>query len=609
MNDERKGLRPDTEYVVNDFTYIISKEIGRGGTCITYSGLRIQNDPQNINKVIIKEFFPLVSENRFSRDEHGCLVIPEDLKDDFDDRKRLFLVSQEKQNWMYSQNQDNVLPQTILVNLNETVYAVSDISAGECLSEIDFQSLTLYKIASIMESVCDCVSLLHVNEMLCIDIKPDNFYINLKPDKQDALVSMFDFGAAVSVKDVKDIRCNLYTTKGWEAPELISEGIAGKIVRSYIGYHTDIYAMGLLLFWLLTGRIANKTDLQDIANDEFRWNEKCKCLKEVDPKAIKELNNIIRPMLIQNPEKRKEAFPEYDPETKEKKEPVKKIINDQFKNLSGYITGDKERHQPIYSRIDSLEKNIMKYKNSVLITLTAVVLIIFGIMFFFPKKTEIINEINNTTNVIEMDYSKFSEQELLRMAYAAIQDENYDEAKKIYMNDKLQDNPIAMNNMGLIMLEETNDLAVRKNVVDQYLLKATSTKVGASNLLYGYVLSGEGYAVQKVMARYFCKNGNEYACAFVRQVLEDEGYEATWDNWYRLGEKTFKEWNEIGFVKYTTPPDDNEVYIYVFDSAQTYSDSETTYLYDIYKKILLANHNYMMLRQGFIKETEIENVE
>ncbi len=116
MSDARPGLKPDTAFIVNGFTYQINNEIGRGGSCIVYRGLRIQDDPINLNEVIIKEFFPKVFENLIARADDGVFTIPDEIRDDFQERKRHFITGQGRHNWLYSQNQDNVLSQAILVN-------------------------------------------------------------------------------------------------------------------------------------------------------------------------------------------------------------------------------------------------------------------------------------------------------------------------------------------------------------------------------------------------------------------------------------------------------------------------------------------------------------
>ena len=66
--------------------------------------------------MIIKEFFPKVFENLIARADDGVFTIPDEIRDDFQERKRHFITGQGRHNWLYSQNQDNVLSQAILVN-------------------------------------------------------------------------------------------------------------------------------------------------------------------------------------------------------------------------------------------------------------------------------------------------------------------------------------------------------------------------------------------------------------------------------------------------------------------------------------------------------------
>ena len=87
--------------------------------------------------------------------------------------------------------------------------------------------------------LCQCVEEIHRHGYLQLNIEPNNIYIS------DGQVSLFDFSRALKQGDM---RLNYLTTDGFSAPELmLPEG-------AVIDARTDIYSIGAVLFWMLSGK-------------------------------------------------------------------------------------------------------------------------------------------------------------------------------------------------------------------------------------------------------------------------------------------------------------------------------------------------------------------
>ncbi|MCC6375703.1 MAG: Stk1 family PASTA domain-containing Ser/Thr kinase [Microbacteriaceae bacterium] len=248
-----------------DGRYQIRSRIARGGMATVY----LATDLRLERKVAIKVM-------------HGHLA------DDADYRLRFIQEARSAARLahpnvvnVYDQGQDD-----------ETAYLVMEYLPGMTLRDLlnEQPVLTTEQAIDIMQSVLSGLSAAHRNGIVHRDLKPENVLL-----ADDGRIKLSDFGLARAVTQQTATGAALLGTIAYLSPELVTRGIADE--------RSDIYALGIMLFEMLTGEQPFKGSQPfQIANQHA--NSSVPLPSSINPSIPVELDELVLWASAKDPDQR-----------------------------------------------------------------------------------------------------------------------------------------------------------------------------------------------------------------------------------------------------------------------------------------------------------------
>lgn len=371
--DTRKVLKKDSEIRIrtdtgNLYTVRIETVIGYGGSCIAYKGYLCDSIGGNRyeRSVVIKELYPR-SLNIERLPDQSLSIDGSDQKS-YDFYKKDFCKGQTEHSKYYEMSTVTSLPRTFIYGeANNTFYAISDPGVGSVLSDIDRSKLNLYRIATIMISLCRALLPIHRNEHIYMDCKPDNIFLYSDNSLQDH-VYLFDFDAIINADYVhhKEEYRSISCSPGWRAPELEGYDPAKRTEYKKISYAADIYSAGLVFLWLLTGRepdldVQRRTEwVNRIFTGEFDWGSESDVCRNASQEAIDAVSSILKQMLIADQKERMDLFASYtEPGRPPRGAYFYKLIHD-FQELYGLTFGNDPYYGSVYEAIKRSQEQFLE---------------------------------------------------------------------------------------------------------------------------------------------------------------------------------------------------------------------------------------------------------
>lgn len=172
-------------------------------------------------------------------------------------------------------------------------YLVMEFVEGQDLRAFTHKG-SLLPVPSVLRTVarvCGALASAHALHVVHRDIKPGNVLVNLDRD----VVKLTDFGLA-RLGDAFISRTGLIAgTPGYMSPEQLAEGSVGPA--------SDLYAVGVLLHELLTGRLPHEaSSLGELLNQVA--NEVPRPVTEHRPELGQALAELVSALLAKRPEQR-----------------------------------------------------------------------------------------------------------------------------------------------------------------------------------------------------------------------------------------------------------------------------------------------------------------
>lgn len=163
---------------------------------------------------------------------------------------------------------------------DENSYIVEQYLEGETLKEYVLRRGVVREgiIIRFTIQLCDLIEYLHSLEkpVLFIDLKPDNIMVS------EGILKLIDFGSARWLENSAE-KQEITATRGYAAPELYS--------NKRIDERCDVYGIGMLLYYMVTGTTVSKNSTQMDNIDQYKT-------------CSKQLKHIINHCLKFNPSQR-----------------------------------------------------------------------------------------------------------------------------------------------------------------------------------------------------------------------------------------------------------------------------------------------------------------
>lgn len=284
--------------------YVIEKKIGAGGFGITYLARHTILD----RKYAIKEFFMSGYNVRNNATNHVSLQGLE--VKDFDRVRQTFI---NEARTLAHLNNEAIVKVIDIFDENGTSYMVMPFVEGTTLkSMVEKDGPMEYEMAvNYMVQICEALTYIHSKDILHRDVTPDNVIVT--PEQKIVLI---DFGSARKFIDNKTQRQTTIVKPGYAPLEQHS-------ARSRKGAFTDIYSVGAVFYYLLTGeRPMDATE---------RVLEKMKEPIELNPNIPPQINAIIMKAMEMDGEMRYQSAKEliddiFSDEPANTEKPVEEIV-------------------------------------------------------------------------------------------------------------------------------------------------------------------------------------------------------------------------------------------------------------------------------------------
>lgn len=194
----------------------------------------------------------------------------------------------------------HLLPLQQVMYAEQRMYLVTEyMDGGELAARVSaVRPLSEFAASRIMRQVLSALAHLHARRICHTDIKPENILFTSRAP--DAPIKLIDFSLAVFFRQPAE-PCG---TPEFMAPELIAS--PDEVAKSGWGGEVDMWAVGILLFWMLSGHTPFQADSISaiFVNIELgRWSFAGECWQGVSEAA----KGLIRSLLRRNPHHRPSA--------------------------------------------------------------------------------------------------------------------------------------------------------------------------------------------------------------------------------------------------------------------------------------------------------------
>lgn len=223
-------------------------------------------------RLIVKECYPVEIAEKLVRTE-GSLSLSDDADEDDAICFERFLKQYKNAFANHATLYQSAAREQIVVpnrsySLNGTEYLVSDASNGDTMT-LAFQNMDLADQIRTLIRVSEAIAAIHEAGYVYLDLKPDNILCIKNSDASSSRlytgeIKLFDFDTATKISDLSKADTLISGSGGWSAHEQTHQGY-----RDKIGFQSDFYSIGSLLFWMAIGRPPKSNE---VIHADGRWS-------------------------------------------------------------------------------------------------------------------------------------------------------------------------------------------------------------------------------------------------------------------------------------------------------------------------------------------------
>lgn len=299
-----------------------------GASSIVYTGDLIDSediDPEPI-PVIIKESYPLRLAPHITRNPDGFLRVTTNWCGEFKERLSVARESFRLQQALFRNPslRDIVATPRGSRAAHGTTYFMSYADQGKTLEAFVCERRGRLDLASCFEltaAIADAVALFHEEGYLYLDLKPSNILVQeldrTSPNESNRYrIKFFDFDSIVRKERIGEAGLGISNSAEWSSYEQRHPELWNQVSEK-----SDVYALGAILFWLLTGEKpslpaighASACDGWELRSKDFQTA----VLSQLDPDEVAGINSLLSRSLNNNISQRLESCGEFAQEARE----------------------------------------------------------------------------------------------------------------------------------------------------------------------------------------------------------------------------------------------------------------------------------------------------
>lgn len=259
--DNRQALKCGSVIPHNGMRFVITGLLGKGGNAIAYTAQYHDSLIEGgIHKCIIKELFPYHPGGIISRGADGSIICAPESQCFYDTHRESFIRGSRLHLYMLDSAPDSVGANFDSFEYNNTVYSVLGLSSIETLAVRRQTMVSLKDITVFIIKLLKAVDVFHKNDLLHLDISPDNIIISEANGEYRVLLIDFNSCKAADGIDGGYISFN----SNYSAPEL-RLGNVGAVSKA-----SDIFSVCAVYAYLIDGAgIRTPARLRRMANTEL----------------------------------------------------------------------------------------------------------------------------------------------------------------------------------------------------------------------------------------------------------------------------------------------------------------------------------------------------